>query len=275
MIQLLPEITNPAENNICHTCGTRYGDNVPLKCPVCADDRQYIPVTGQRWTNYHQLKNISAIRVDKLLPDVYTLRVVPAFAIAQKAHLICSPSGNLLWDCLPFIDEPTVAFIRSIGGLKGIAISHPHYYGLMSEWAKTFDCPIYLHEADKEWVMDKNPHIEFWSGQKYALWDDMEIVHTAGHFPGSTILHTPHVGNGGSLFVGDSLYIAPSFKFISMMHSYPNNIPLLKNDVQYISEQVSPISFDSMYGAFEWQNMHSGAKALFLNSVDAYLDIYR
>ena len=38
-----------------------------------------------------------------------------------------------------------------MGGLKGIAISHPHYYTTMVDWSRAFgDIPVHLHEADKQ-----------------------------------------------------------------------------------------------------------------------------
>ncbi len=275
MRNLASIITDEDNKNICHTCGTKYAEPLPGVCLICADDRQYVPATGQQWTSYHILNKKSSIRFSNLLPNVFDLRIVPAFAIAQKAHLICSPGGNVLWDCLPFIDEASVAFIRSIGGIRAIAISHPHYYSLMAVWAEVFDCPIYLHEADQEWIMDKSPRIQLWNGASHKLWDNMSLIHTAGHFAGSTVLHAPAVGDKGSLFVGDSLYVAHSLKFISMMHSYPNAIPLPERDILYISEQVNKLNFDGMYGAFEWQNVHTGAKELFVQSVKRYLEIFK
>ena len=268
-------IANNEDRNICQTCGTRYAGNVPEICKICADDRQYVLQTGQKWLSYNEIANGRSIRFNHLLPNLYDLRITPAFAIAQKAHLICTPEGNLLWDCIPFIDEPTIAFIKSLGGLKGIAISHPHYYSLMAVWAEIFDCPVYLHEADKQWVLDESPKIELWQGQKKALWDGMEIIHTAGHFPGSTVLHVPGINSNGSLFVGDSLYVANDRKFISMMYSYPNAIPLPKKDILQISDRVSPLKFDAMYGAFEWQNIEDGAKEMFTRSISRYLEIFK
>jgi glyoxylase-like metal-dependent hydrolase (beta-lactamase superfamily II) len=235
-----------------------------------------VPVSGQKWTSYTELSKTKSIRFGKLLPNVYDLRISPAFGIAQRAHLILSPAGNILWDCLPYLDEATVAFVRSKGGIKGIAISHPHYYSLMSDWAETFDCPIYLHQADKEWVMDHNERIVFFDGDKQALWDGIEIIHTAGHFAGSTVLYVPKAGNGntGNLFIGDTLQISQSRQFISMMHSYPNQIPLPLKDILYIQRRIDPLIFDGMYGAFEWQNILFGAKEIFERSVKRYVDVY-
>jgi hypothetical protein len=261
-------------NNICQTCGTHYAEESPKACVICIDERQYLPSAGQKWTSYNRLKRTHTIRFNKIEPNVYQLRISPAFGIAQRAHLILSPGGNILWDCLPFLDEATVAFIRSKGGLKCIAISHPHYYGLMASWADTFDCPIYLHKADSEWVMDEGGRIRFFESDKQVLWNGIEIIHTGGHFAGATILHAPAISDTGSVFVGDTLQIAPSRQFISIMYSYPNQIPLSIKEINRISSVVTALNFDSIYGAFEWQNIQSGAKDIFLRSVKRYQDIH-
>ena len=140
----------------------------------------------------------------------------------------------------------------------------------MAAWAETFDCPIYLHKADSEWVMDKTDRIQFFEGDKQVLWDGMEIIHTGGHFAGSTILHAPGIGDKGSVFVGDTLQVSLSRQFISMMYSYPNMIPLPLKEIESISNVVIPLNFDSMYGAFEWQDIHTGAKEIFEHSVKRY-----
>src|SRR5258708_26582994 len=92
-------IKHPEFKNICHTCGTRYAQVAPLNCPVCDDERQYVPASGQKWTSYSELNKSKSIRFSRLLSNVYDLRVSPAFAIAQRAYLVLSPGGNLLWDC--------------------------------------------------------------------------------------------------------------------------------------------------------------------------------
>jgi hypothetical protein len=269
------QVTNSQLDNICATCGTRYSNSKwsTDACIVCNDDRQYIGDDGQVWTSYEKLAKNRSIRFSQLKDQLYDLRITPAFAIGQKAHLVLSRSGNILWDCLPFVDEPSVAFIRSLGGLKAIAISHPHYYSLMVEWAKIFDCPVYLHAGDVQWVIDKDERIQWWEGGEKMLWDDIRIVHTAGHFPGSVVLHLPQHGTAGSLLTGDSIYVSKDRKQVSAMYSYPNVIPLPYKAIQYIISQVMPLEFDSLYGAFEWMNLHEGAKTIFQKSMFRYLDI--
>jgi hypothetical protein len=66
------------------------------------------------------------------------------------------------------------------------------------------------------------------------------------------------------------LQVALSRKFISIMYSYPNHIPLPLKEINRISDIVMQLSFDGMYGAFEWQNIESGAKELFEQSIRKY-----
>jgi glyoxylase-like metal-dependent hydrolase (beta-lactamase superfamily II) len=68
----------------------------------------------------------------------------------RRALLVTHPAGNVLWDCIPLLDEALIEMIRGVGGISAIAISHPHYYANMVEWSRAFDCPIYLHVADRQ-----------------------------------------------------------------------------------------------------------------------------
>ncbi|MCU7549949.1 MBL fold metallo-hydrolase [Chitinophagaceae bacterium LB-8] len=266
-------ISHSNQNNICVTCGTRYATakSSTDACPVCNDDRQYIGDQGQQWTSYEQLAKVYAIRFSKLHDNLYDLRMMPSFAIGQRAHLVIASSGNILWDCLPYINAETVAYINALGGLKAIVISHPHYYGLMVEWAGVFDCPVYLHANDGEWVMDHDPHIQLWEGAELTLWDGVRIVHTAGHFPGSVVLHIPN--GAGTLLTGDTIYVSRDRKQVSAMYSYPNMIPLSKSAIEHLVEQVKPLVFDRLYGAFEFMNIHEGAKDIVDRSFNRYLQI--
>ena len=64
-----------------------------------------------------------------------------------------------------------VPWVRKLnGGISAIAISHPHYYSSMVEWSRALgDLPIYLHAADKQWVMRPDKAIVFWEGDTRAL----------------------------------------------------------------------------------------------------------
>ena len=93
------------------------------------------PPSGQGWTTLDAWRGgISTLTV-RHEPGLIGIGTVPQFAIGQRA-LWFAPKGNLLWDCIALIDEATVEIVKGLGGLIGIAISHPHYYSTMVEWSR-------------------------------------------------------------------------------------------------------------------------------------------
>ena len=67
-----------------------------------------------------------------------------------------------MWDCITCFDDEAAAEIERRGGLAAIAISHPHYYSGMADWAARFDCPVLLHADDAQWITRPDPAIELW-----------------------------------------------------------------------------------------------------------------
>lgn len=115
---------------------------------------------------------------------------VPKFAIGQRALLLQTPNGNVLWDCVSLIDDATVKAIEALGGISSLAMSHPHLCGSMVEWSHAFGyAPIYIHSANKRWIMRPDPVIEFWDGDKLRLDQGLILHRCGGHFTGSTVLH--------------------------------------------------------------------------------------
>ena len=97
---------------------------------------------------------------------LYSINTEPKFGIGQRAFLIRTDEGNVLWDCVGLLDDATIAQVKELGGIAEIAISHPHYYTSMVEWSRAFGgAPIHLHEAERPWVMRPDPCIRFWKGQ--------------------------------------------------------------------------------------------------------------
>jgi hypothetical protein len=82
--------------------------------------------------------------------DIIGIGSTPAFAIGQRALLVRTDNGNILWDCIATFDDATVTMIEALGGIDAIAISHPHFYTTMVEWARAFSARIHLHAADKQ-----------------------------------------------------------------------------------------------------------------------------
>jgi hypothetical protein len=264
---------------LCTTCGTQYAesDAPPACCPVCDDERQYVKPTGQRWTTGDELRRTHRNSVRFEEPGLTGIGIDPHFAIGQRALLVRTPAGNVLWDCVPLLDPALVEMIRALGGLAAGAISHPHYYANMVDWSAAFGgIPIYLHAADRQWVMRPAPAVNFWDGETHPLVGGLTLVRCGGHFHGGTVLHWPGGADGrGALLTGDILQVTADRKFVSFMWSYPNYIPLSAAVVERIGSAVAPLAFDRIYGAFWDQRIDRDAHAVVARSVERYVRMIR
>ena len=255
---------------ICATCGVQYApaEMPPDACAVCADERQYLPPAGQNWTTLARLRVTHANTWRRPEPGLFDIVTAPAFAIGQRAFLVRTEAGNVLWDCLTLLDDATIDLVRALGGLAAIAISHPHYYGSMVEWAEAFAAPVWLHEADRAWVMRPDARLRFWSGPRHALPGGLTLIHAPGHFDGGAMLHWPAGADGqGALLSGDIIQVAADRKTAGFMRSYPNWIPLGPAGVQRIADAVAPFAFARVYGAFRDREIMADGKAAVARSV--------
>ncbi len=204
---------------ICATCGTQHAPAAapPATCVICEDPRQWVPAGGQQWTTMDALARRHAIGWREVTPGLLGCGMFPDFGIAQRALLLRTPAGNVLWDCLALIDPATIAIVKALGGIDAIAISHPHYYASMVDWARAFDCPVLLHAADRRWVMRPDPAIRFWEGETHAVLPGVTLHRLGGHYAGGTILHWS--AGQGAILTGDIASVAPDRRHVSFMWS--------------------------------------------------------
>jgi glyoxylase-like metal-dependent hydrolase (beta-lactamase superfamily II) len=194
--------------------------------------------------------------------------------------LLRTSGGNVLWDCIATLDTATVTMIKGLGGISAIAISHPHFYTTMVEWARAFEAPIHLHAADKAWIMRPDPAIKLWQGDTLTLWDGVTLIRCGGHFEGGTVLHWQESTKGGAngrgqekgiVCAGDILTVATDRKWLSFMRSYPNLIPLSQKEVEHIGAAMAPFSFDVLYGHYFDRVIAKDAKQVLEKSIARYL----
>jgi hypothetical protein len=257
------------EHYVCVTCGTQFAesDEPPAECPICEDPRQYVGPDGQQWTTLADLRreHENAIRPEGELVGVGT---EPKFGIGQRALLVPFQGSNLLWDCVTLLDDATAAEVERRGGLRAIAISHPHYYSGMVEWAHRFDCPIHLHAADAAHVMRPDPAIEPWDGETLELGDGLTLIRGGGHFAGGTILH--RADGAGALLTGDIIQVVPDRSHVAFMWSYPNLVPLPEAEVQRIAAAVEPFAYEAIYGAWWGTVIERDGPEIVRRSADRY-----
>ena len=108
-------------------------------------------------------------------------------------------------------------------------ISHPHYYTTYANWARAFNCPIYISADDQEWLCQKHPTMQILrltpgppgpAGVSLELLPGVSAIKTGGHFPGSLVLHWEK-----KLFIADTIVTVPVshasfFSNPTYLHSY-------------------------------------------------------
>lgn len=255
---------------ICVTCGTQFDRAAPERCPICEDPRQYVPATGQAWTTLGALQASHHNRIARQ-GELEGVGTEPAIGIGQRALLVPHGPGRLMWDCITLFDEDTAALLERRGGLASIAISHPHYYSAMIEWARHFDCPVHVHADDARWIMRPDPHIELWQGERRDLGHGLTLLRTGGHFPGATVLHwAAGSGGAGSLLVGDICLPVPDPRYVCFLWSYPNRVPLPAADVRRIGDVLATVPYRILHAAF-WDTEIDDGPAVIKRSVARYV----
>jgi hypothetical protein len=258
---------------ICATCGVQYPDSEhpPQDCPICSDERQYVGWDGQQWTSMPRLAQDHNNELREEEPDLIGLGVTPSFGIGQRAMLVRTPAGNVLWDCVSLLDGTARERIADLGGIAAIAMSHPHFYGANVEIADAFDARILIPHADRNWVQRHSPRIEYFDERVEPV-PGVTVARIGGHFDGAAVLHWPAGSEGrGALLTGDTITVVQDRRWVSFMWSYPNLIPLDPGTIEDIARRVERFEFDRIYGGW-WGRVviHDGAAAV-RRSADRYL----
>jgi glyoxylase-like metal-dependent hydrolase (beta-lactamase superfamily II) len=274
---------------ICVACGLEYGpgdnrgavhettaatdaDPLPERCIICSEERQYVPPSGQDWTTSERQEAAGTIAtLVELEPGLHQMTVTPRIGIGHKPLLVQTSAGTVLWEPPGFISPAAIDAVRRLGGITAIAGSHPHLMGAMVSWSRAFgDVPIYFNAADEKWIVYPEPWIALWSGEVTVL-PGIRLVQCGGHFAGSCVLLWERGAEGaGVVLTGDTVFIGPDNKTISVMRSYPNRIPLPEGAVNQIRDRLEPLPYDRMYGSFG-EVVTTGARAVVRDSLERYI----
>jgi hypothetical protein len=211
--------------------------------------------------------------IKEVAPGLWTIHTEPQFAIGQQAYLVRTSKGNLLWDCVTYLDEATKKEINRLGGVSAIAISHPHFYTTLVEWSRAFsDAPVYLHSADAKWVMRPDKCIQAWKGAKKELLDGLTLINSGGHFDGFQALHWAGGAEGkGALLSADQPMVCMDRRWVTFLYSYPNMIPLGASAIRRIVSDLRPFAFERVYGGFPGRIVDRDGKGAVERSAERYL----
>ncbi|KAJ6781099.1 hypothetical protein PWT90_00680 [Aphanocladium album] len=278
---------------VCEACGTQFPTtdrNAVKTCHICDDPRQFVPESGQSFTTVAALKAATNPQYHNVFtpytadPRITYIRTVPSVGIGQRATLIKTPKGNILWDCITFLDDETIERIRKDGGLKAIVISHPHFYSGHVVWARAFGCPVYIASDDEKWTTMGSGHRQLLTEtETEILGTGARAVKVGGHFPGSLVLlYDRHV------FVADTFMLTlagvgdydndalgvqrverpPGLNTFTFMWSYPNMIPLPPDELARMWAVISRYEFAAAHGSFVGKDLEDAhVKARLLESM--------
>jgi hypothetical protein len=237
---------------LCTACGVEHdAATLPGTCVICADDRQWVPADGQRWTTVGKLRATGAsVQPAPLEPGLWALPVSGGVGIGQHAKLLTTPDGNLMVDVPAHIDRAAVETVAGLGGLAGIIASHPHMYGVQSDWSEAFDhAPVYVSEPDAGWLARRPANLELWSGTIEPL-PGVTASQPGGHFPGSVVVHHTGEDGRGVLLAGDTVGVARDRAWTTFMRSFPNYLPLSGRVALRIADHLDQYDYDRLYDNF-------------------------
>jgi hypothetical protein len=258
---------------ICVTCAVQQPDTElpPEHCPICEDERQYVGWDGQRWTTALELAGAHQTELREEEPDLIGVGLTPAFGIGQRALLVRTEHGNVLWDCVALIDDAARQRITGLGGIDTIAMSHPHFYGAHVDIADDFDARVLIPRADQQWIQRPSSRIELFDDAVEPV-PGLTLARIGGHFDGAAVLHWPAGSNGrGALLTGDTITVVQDRSWVSFMWSYPNLIPLDEATVLDIAARVERFRFDRVYGGWWGRIVVEDGAAAVRRSADRYV----
>jgi metallo-beta-lactamase superfamily protein len=258
---------------ICATCAVQYADTEqpPERCPICEDERQYVGWEGQRWTTMAEIARNHAVDLREEEPDLLGIGVQPDVAIGQRALLVRTRHGNVLWDCVPLLDDAARQQIADLGGIDAICLSHPHFYAAHIEFADAFDARVFIPRADQQWIQRPSPRIELFDDEAEPV-PGVTLARIGGHFDGAAVLHWAAGSNGrGALLTGDTITVVQDRDWVSFMWSYPNLIPLDEHTVRDIARRVERFAFDRVYGGWWGRVVVQDGPAAVRRSADRYI----
>jgi hypothetical protein len=264
---------------ICVACGTQYADSPvpPARCDVCRNETSLESSGGQPWTTLEQIRVRHTNVVQRLERDLFSVRSIPTFLAGQRALLLRTGRGNILWDCITPIDEATVRTIRVLGGVTAVAMSHPRLFASVVEWSHAFGgVPVYLHATSRRWLMRPDPVVQYWDGAALTLLESATLVHLSAGPEGGTVLHWPAAAAGeGALLTGDVVQVLPHRKRVGLLSSSRDFIPRSAEGVRRLLSAIEPLSYEALYDAWSYQGIMRGAHGIVHDSAECYMAALR
>ena len=228
----------------------------PAKLAICDDERQFVPATGQGWVTREASPPTIATRGGSTNPACSACSPCRHFAINQRAFLVLTPTGNILWDCVALLDAATEALMRGSAGSRPSrsrirTITPACRTGRRLSTRRSFCMrPIASGSCGS---LPAAPLL----GRRRARNPPLDHTDPSRRpFAGSTVLHWGATADGaGALLAGDIVQVTPGARRATFMRSYPNMMPLSAAAVRQIAARLAPWPYRRIYGAFAGQDV--------------------
>jgi hypothetical protein len=258
---------------ICVRCGVQYPDTLrpPDGCPICADEREAVQEGGQQWTTADELASDHVTELREEEPGLLGVGVAPSFGIGQRALLVRTSHGNVLWDCVSLFDDAARTVVAGWGGIAAICPSHPHFYGACVDVAEAFDARVLVPRADERWIQRPSSRLTLYDEEVEPV-PGVTVLRVGGHFDGSAVLHWAGGADGrGVLLTGDTIMVVEDRAWVSFMWSYPNLLPLGASAVDEIARRVERFRFARVYGGWWGDVVADGGAGVVARSAHRYV----
>lgn len=260
---------------ICRSCGTQYAESLltPSHCVICRADAHPDAADPPVWTTLDEIRGRYTNLIQRLEPNLFSVRPVPTFPTGQRALLLHTKHGNLLWGSVTVIDDATVRKIQTLGGLTAIAASQPRHFASIVEWSHAFgNVPVYVHATNRRWVMRPDAVVRYWEGGELHLPHHVTLVHVGGYVEGGTLLHWPAAASGGgALLTGDMVQVLPHRKGVGLLSNSRDLVPRSADGVRKLASAIEGLEFEALHDAWSDQGITQGARAIVLESASCYL----
>ena len=133
----------------------------------------------------------------RLLPELWACGHPSELTDQASSYLLIRPEGNVLVD-VPDFHPALIPQLEALGDLRYIFVTHEDTIGEVDRFQAHFGAEVIMHESEADrlpWGADRT------FTESFRLFEDIEILHTPGHTPGSSCLLWHR--RGGCLFTGD------------------------------------------------------------------------
>lgn len=154
--------------------------------------------------------------------------------LGATAYFIVENQMNILVDS-PAWDEANQAFLRSLGGVHWLFLTHRGAIGKAKEIQQTMSCNIVIQEQEA-YLLPGLSLTPF--SQEWGLSDHCQGIWTPGHSPGSSCLY--YAGYGGVLFTGRHLLPNQQGVPIPLRTAKTFHWPRQIQSVQLLIDRFSP-----------------------------------